>query len=119
MLRKFLRNKSEPPYEEVELLEPNPTFAYVHVPDGKESSVSVKDLSPCLSSDTSFHPTVEPPADIVPGRPVPEPGREQELTATPMGKESDDVSSGVDHELAGDNPMLPRRSKRFRKASER
>jgi len=68
VLRKFVRNKSgnksEPPCEEVELLEANPTFAYVHFPDGKESSVLIKDLSPCLSFDTSSCPSVETFADM-------------------------------------------------------
>ena len=59
MLRKFVRNKSEPASEEVELLEANPTFAYVRFPDGKESSVSIKDLSPCPSFDTCSGPSVE------------------------------------------------------------
>jgi len=56
MLRKFVRNKSEPPCEEVELLEANPTFAYIRFPDVKESSVSIKDLSRCPSFDTSSRP---------------------------------------------------------------
>jgi len=51
MLRKFVRNKSEPPCEEVELLEANPTFAYVRFPDGKESSVS----SRAFRSKTYLH----------------------------------------------------------------
>ena len=51
MLRKFVRNKSEPPCEEVELLEANSTFAYVRFPDGKESSVS----SRAFRSKTYLH----------------------------------------------------------------
>jgi len=83
MLRKFVRNKSEPPCEEVELLEANSTFAYIRFPDGKESSVSIKDLFPCPSFDTSSHPSVETFADNVPESSVAEPGREQDATGSP------------------------------------
>jgi len=51
MLRNCIRNKSEPPCKEVELMEANPMFAYVRFPGGKESIVSIKDLSP----RPSFH----------------------------------------------------------------
>jgi len=108
MLRKCIWNKSEPPCEEIELLEAIPTFTYVHFPDGKDSSVSIKDLSPCPSFDTSSHPRVENPADIVPERCDLDPGREQKVTATPVEKEPDDVSPGVDRESTGDNTMPPR-----------
>jgi len=91
--------------EEVELFEANPTLAYVRFPDGKESSVSIMDFSLCPSSDTSSYLTVEVPADI-----VPDPGKEQVLTATPVEKEPGYAPSGVDHESAGDNPMPPTRS---------
>jgi len=122
VLRKFVRNKSgnksEPPCEEVELLEANPTFAYVHFPDGKESSVLIKDLSPCLSFDTSSCPSVETFADNVPESSVAEPGREQYVTVPPVVNKPDGGLSGVDKSL-GDNTMSPKRSTRFRKAPER
>jgi len=41
------------------------------------------------------------------------------VTATPVVKEPDGGSSGVDHELVGDNTMPPRRFTCFRKAPER
>jgi len=102
------------------LLEANPTFAYVRFPDGKETSVSIKDLSPCPSFDSSSRPSVETFADNVLESSVAEPGRELDVTAPPVVNESDGGgSSSVDHESAGDNTMPLRRSTRLRKAPER
>ena len=84
-----------------------------------ESSVSIKDLSPCPSFDTSSRPFVETFADNVPESSVAEPGREHDMTAPPVVNEPDGCSSDVDHESAGDNTMPPRRSTRFRKAERK
>ena len=46
LLRRFVRNKSEPLCDEVELLDANPKTALVRFPDGRESTVSVSDLAP-------------------------------------------------------------------------
>jgi len=48
------------------LLEANPTFAYIRFHDGKESTVSIKDLSLCPSFDISSRPSVETFADNIP-----------------------------------------------------
>ena len=45
LLKRFVRNKSEPLCDEVELLDANPKTALVRFPDGKESTVSVSDLA--------------------------------------------------------------------------
>ena len=48
MLRKFLRNnKNDHLVEEVQLLDANPQYANIRYRDGRESSVSLSDLSPC------------------------------------------------------------------------
>ena len=59
LLWRFVKNKSDPLNEEVELLEANPSFAYVRFPDGRESSVSTKNVAPCPHSkiDQPFSPT--------------------------------------------------------------
>ena len=50
MLRRFVRNsKNDPLVDEVELTSVNPAYAHIRYPDGRESTVSLKDLSPCLS----------------------------------------------------------------------
>ena len=47
MLRRYVRNsKNDPLVDEVELVEANPQYAHVRFPDGRESTVSVKDLAP-------------------------------------------------------------------------
>ena len=45
LVRRFVRSKSEPLVDEVELLEANPNFARVRSADGRESSVSISDLA--------------------------------------------------------------------------
>ena len=47
LLRRFVRHsKYEPLVDEVELVEANPQYAHVRYPDGRESTVSIKDLAP-------------------------------------------------------------------------
>ena len=52
MLRRFVRNsKNDPLVDEVELTSVNPAYAHIRYPDGRESTVSLKDLSPCPSPE--------------------------------------------------------------------
>ena len=47
LLRRFVRHsKQEPLVDEVQLLEANPSYAYVKHQDGRESTVSIRDLAP-------------------------------------------------------------------------
>ena len=47
LLRRFIRHsKQEPLVDEVELLEANPQYAFIRYKDGRESTVSIKDLAP-------------------------------------------------------------------------
>lgn len=47
LLRKFVRtSKSDPLVEEVDLESANPYYAHIRYPDGRESTVSTKDLAP-------------------------------------------------------------------------
>ena len=47
LLRRFVRHsKQEPLVDEVELLEANPQYAFIRYANGKESTVSIKDLAP-------------------------------------------------------------------------
>ena len=47
LLRRFVRNsKYKPLVDEVELLDANPSYAHIQLPDGRESTVSVRDLAP-------------------------------------------------------------------------
>ena len=48
MLRRFVRHtKNDPLVDEVHLMDINPSYAHIRYPDGRESTVSIKDLSAC------------------------------------------------------------------------
>ena len=50
MMRRFVRNSNNDPLvDEVELTSVNPAYVHIRYPDGRESTVSLKDLSPCPS----------------------------------------------------------------------
>ena len=52
LLRRFVRqNKTHPLVDEVDVIDVNPTYANVRYSDGRESTVSLKDLAP-LPQDT-------------------------------------------------------------------
>ena len=59
--RRFVRSKSDPLVDEVELLEAYPNFARIRSADGRESSVFISDLAPCPSrtiENTSGSPAI-------------------------------------------------------------
>ena len=45
-LKKHIRSKSDPLVEEVFLLDANPKYPYIQYPDGRETTVSLRDLAP-------------------------------------------------------------------------
>jgi len=48
LLRRYVRtSKNDPLVDEVELTDVNPTYAHIRYPDGRESTVSLRDLAPC------------------------------------------------------------------------
>ena len=51
-LQNFVRNKKDPLCYEVELIESNSKFAHVRFKDGKECTVSTKNLAPKLYQDS-------------------------------------------------------------------
>ena len=57
LLRKFNRStKQDDLVEEVDLVEANPSYAYIPYRDGRESSVALKDLAPSPRSPTDISP---------------------------------------------------------------
>jgi transposase InsO family protein len=90
LLRRFVRHsKQEPLVDEVELLEANPQYAFIRYPDGRESTVSIKDLAPrgqtqeerlganqreaqeeplSAASEEPLEDSLPPPSDPVPGK---------------------------------------------------
>jgi len=47
LLHRHVRNKGNPFCDPVELVEGNPTYSVVRLPDGRERTVSTSDLAPC------------------------------------------------------------------------
>ena len=47
MLRRFVRHNKN--VDEVHLMDINPSYAHIRYPDGRESTVSIKDLSACTA----------------------------------------------------------------------
>ena len=48
-VKRHVRNKHEPLVDEAELIELNPNYAHVRIQDKRETTVSIRDLSPHLS----------------------------------------------------------------------
>ena len=68
LLRRFVRSKSDPLVEEVELLEVNTSFAKVRFPNGRESNVSISDIAPCtrvVNENTDQSSVTSPPQEQV------------------------------------------------------
>ena len=62
MLRRFVRkSKNDPLVDQVELTDANPTYARVKYMDGRESTVSLRDLAPCPSPEQNGMPIVSSP----------------------------------------------------------
>ena len=53
LMKRHVRQKYDPLVDEVELLEANPHYAHVRLPDGRETTVSVRHLAPRGTLDTS------------------------------------------------------------------
>ncbi|XP_059828174.1 uncharacterized protein LOC132395489 [Hypanus sabinus] len=75
LLRKHVRsNKYSPLVERVHLLHANPQYAYVVLPDGREDTVSIRDLAPAGAAD--HYPegspvTMNPAPELTPCSPGP------------------------------------------------
>jgi len=67
-VKRHVRNKDEPLVDEVELLEINPSYAHVRLKDGRETTVSIRDLSPRSVCDAS-PPSVPIPSPRYDDRP--------------------------------------------------
>jgi hypothetical protein len=84
LLRRYVRSKTDPLVDEVDLIDCNPTFAHVKYPDGRESTVSVQDLAPCPRFSSQRIP--DPAADNAISREQMEPtSPRQDQTLDPPG----------------------------------
>ena len=65
LMRNHVRtNKYEPLTREVELLEANPDYAYVRLPDGRETSVSLRHLAPRGETQAQEFEDAGPPSSL-------------------------------------------------------
>lgn len=61
-----MRNKNEPLVDEVELIDSNPTYANIRHTNGRESTVSVRDLAPCPEGQVVRPSVTEEPSIVHP-----------------------------------------------------
>jgi len=91
MKRPVRQSKYEPMVEKVELIDANPEYAHVRLPDGRETTVSVRHLAPAGTSPSGTSPSGTPPSDI------PSPGVSPSGTSPP---ENGGVGVDVDEATA-------------------
>ena len=107
LLRKFVRtNKNDPLVDQVELLDVNPTYANIRHKDGRETTVSVRDLAP-YPGDQVCDPIGESAAT------------ENLQLPQPMEPEVKDQAPGTEAEEREVVPPVLRRSERMSKAPNR
>lgn len=64
LLRRHVRNKDDPLVEKVELLEANPSYAYIKFDSGRETTVSLRDLAPYPVSDSPENLSASHPVSL-------------------------------------------------------
>lgn len=72
LMRRHVRQKHDPMVDEVELLEVNPQYAHVRLPDGRETTVSLRHLAPRGTAPTE-HSDTDNEADAHKQIPAPTP----------------------------------------------
>ena len=122
LLRKHVRGaKTDPLVEKVHLLHANPQYAYIAYPDGREETVSIKDLAPSGApptpapiQPTHLPPPVPPLASLAPNYTMPtaftpQPRPEQDDT---VGDTARSPAPATARTTPGPAPPPLRRSKR-------
>ena len=91
MLRRFVRHsKTEPLVDEVQIMDVNPSYAYIRYSDGRKSTVSLKDLSPCPASPKAIpHDNTVPPSSIL----SPPVGNQTEISSQSVHVEQEQCNS--------------------------
>ena len=113
-VKRHVRNKHEPLVDEAELIELNPNYAHVRMQDGRETTVSIRDLSPHQSeNDSRIESDISKTA-------VPEPVFEDNVNTTDTANSNDSDLKPADEpdNVSHDNVTL-RRSTRVRKPVDR
>ena len=103
-LRKHVRrSKYDPVVQEVELIEANPEYAHVRFDNGREGTVSLRDLAPCGDSSTT---NVSPSSDItdIDSSPSFTPSNNDVAEETPVG-DVRDASSEIPLDAPSEIPL--------------
>ena len=103
-LRKHVRrSKYDPVVQEVELIEANPEYAHVRFDNGREGTVSLRDLAPCGDSSTT---NVSPSLDItdIDSSPSFTPSNNDVAEETPVG-DVRDASSEIPLDAPSEIPL--------------
>ena len=119
MKRHVCHSKYEPLVEEVDLLEANPMYAFIRNADGRESTVSLRDLPPVgapiedefIGVNTQSHNTDN--AEFVPPEKMVD--HDIQIETTPAVEVITDTPSVNTGEVVNNNPSV-RRSARLKKA---
>ena len=133
LLRRHVRHsKNEPLTEDVQLIEANPTYAHVRFQDGRESTVSVRDLAPSggtsvdvvrttsdeANLDDVVQPSMHPDLGLT-GQAAPSGDGAHSSTQTDQAVSSGDVPSTSHRLEPNKSPLSLRRSSRTVKPVER
>lgn len=114
MKRNVRFSKYEPSVDEVELLEANPSYSFVRLPDGRETTVSNKQLAPRPAlEDDEYEDEVEPEAE--PSSNTPDPKLERVDLETDPVLELEDSKGPADGKPTGSQQQQLRRSQRVRR----
>ena len=106
LLRRFVRaNKSDPLVDEVELVSSNPSYAHIKYGDGRQSTVSTKDLTPC-----NRHEEEQPLLELTES--IESKAAPPVLTSTPIHNSASDVGEDTLPMTNQPETVLPRRSTR-------
>ena len=112
-VRRFTRSsKSEPLVEEAEIMHVNPSYANIRYPNGREVTVSLRDLSPCPTTENAV-PEEEPLSNVLPQSSLQEnDSHEDSNSFVAADQENLDVDTSNSSEA---DMHVPRRSSRANK----
>ena len=109
-IKRFVRHsKSDPLVDEVKIIHVNPNYAQVRCPNGREMTVSLRNLAPCLQEDIADE---EPDSPLTPVN-----NEEASNLENDLPSKLDEVTpqSNADDESCASPNFVPRRSSRINK----
>ena len=109
-IKHFVRHfKSDPLVDEVQIIHVNPNYAQVRCPNGREMTVSLRNLAPCPQEDTADE---EPDSPLTPVN-----NEEASNLENDLPSEQDEVTpqSDADDESRASPNFVPRRSSKINK----